>query len=65
MINKPEREHCITRTRWKTISDEHQELQYVATKYSCTIDQVKQAKKDAGTNDRQAVYAALEKILAK
>jgi len=48
----------------KTISDEHHELQYVATRYSCTIDQVKQAKKDAGTNERQAVYAALEKILA-
>ena len=49
----------------KTISDEHHELQYVAAKYSCTIDQVKLAKKDAGTNERQAVYLALEKILVK
>jgi Protein of unknown function (DUF3606) len=49
----------------RTVSDEHHELQYVATKFSCTIEQVKQAKHDAGTNEREAVYAALEKILAK
>jgi Protein of unknown function (DUF3606) len=49
----------------KTISDEKHELDYVAKKYNCTVEQVKQAKKDAGTNERQAVYAALEKILAK
>ena len=48
----------------KTISDEQHELDYVAKKYNCTVEQVKQAKKDAGTNERQAVYAALEELLA-
>ncbi|BDW10465.1 hypothetical protein PSHI8_05470 [Polynucleobacter sp. SHI8] len=48
-----------------TISDEKHELDYVAKKYNCSVEQVKQAKKDAGTNERQAVYAALEKILGK
>ena len=49
----------------KTISDEKHELEYVAKKYDCTVEQVKQAKQYAGTNERQAVYAALEKILGK
>jgi hypothetical protein len=49
----------------KTISDEQHELDYVAKKYNCTVEQVKQAKKDAGTNERQAVYAELEKLLAE
>jgi hypothetical protein len=48
-----------------TVSDEKHELEYVAKKYNCSVDQVKQAKKDAGTNERKAVYAALEKILAQ
>lgn len=49
----------------KTISDEKHELEYVAKKYNCSVDQVKEAKKTAGTNERQAVYAALEKILGR
>ncbi len=49
----------------KTVSDEKHELEYVAKKYNCSVDQVKEAKKAAGTNERQAVYAALEKILGR
>lgn len=48
----------------KTISNEKHELEYVAHKFNCTVEQVKEAKKNAGTNERQAVYAELEKLLA-
>jgi hypothetical protein len=64
-FNKTERKHMSHAQDAATISDEKHELDYVAKKYNCTVDQVKQAKKDAGTNERQAVYTALEKILGK